>query len=221
MATKTVQIIEFFKGVIKLFPRDLTFRLKFIFILITIIIVFIANILLLMLPQTKGFLIDDLNANTVMAFDQIDYQLESGHRFDFKQGGFIVPIENNNNPLGIVIYASGEINYKDNPYNTSETYVFLREEQYYEIMGELLLYKSEEEFFIDNANTAFSSILGQTPFIETPIGKKYYPLSEDSGYIVANIDGEFKSVIDREENNLISKPIFFLISFIHVLFSIA
>jgi len=221
MATKTDQILEFFKGDIKLIPRDLTFRLKFMFIVATILIVIVGNILLLMLPQTKGFLLNDLNSTSVMAFDEIYYELESGYKLDFDQGGFIVPIENNQNPLGIVIYASGEIQYDEKSFFTSESYIFLREDEYYEIMGNLLLYKSEEQFFIDNAYNSFSSILSQTPFLETPIGKKYYPLSENGGHIVANIDDDFINIANESESNLLTNPTFFLISLIHILFTIA
>lgn len=221
MATETDQNSEFFKGVTKLFPRDLTFRLKITLIIITVLIVIVGNILLLFLPQTKGFLIDDLSSSNVMSFDDINYTLDSGYELDFNQGGYIVPIEQNNNPLGIVIYANGNINYDQNQYITDETYIFLREDEYYQIMGDLVLYNSEEEFFINNAKNAFPTILGKTPFLETPIGKKHYPLSEKYGHIVANVDDSFINITDINNEGLFNKSTFFLVSLIHVMFTIA
>src|SRR6056297_3372776 len=170
--------------------------MKISLIIITVLVVTLGNLFLLLLPQTKGVLIDDLNSSNVMSFEKINYTLQSGYQLDYSKGGFVVPIEDNNNPLGMVIYSKGTIDYEGNSYKTDKAFIFLREDEYYEVMGNLLLYKSEEEFFINNANNSFSTILEQTSFLETPIGKKYYPHSGGHGHIIVDLDGEFINITD-------------------------
>ncbi len=198
----------------------LAFKHKFYMIFTIILILVIGNILLLILPQTKGFLSEDLEAGSIMAFDRINYRLQSGYLLSFPSKGFLVPIEMNNNPLGFALFAQGQIAYGDQVYQANETYLFLQEDEYYEIVGNLYLHRTDEEFFIDTANNALKYALKTTAFLELPIGRKYYPMSEEKGNIVIYENGEFSNIVS-EASTVLNYGMFYLTAFIHILFAIA
>lgn len=203
-----------------MFSRNLTFRVKILLILSTVIIVLVGNILLLTLPKTKGFFTDDLHAPSIMAFNSIDYKLQSGYHLLFDEGGFILPIQTKDNPLGIVIYAKGDISYQDDVYQTDNVFIFLHEKEYYCIMGDLTLVGSDEVFFIKKTKSSSPYILASIPSLETPIGKKYYPLTEKQGNIIISLDAGFSNLTNLHHSSL-KKPYYFLAVLIYISFAIA
>lgn len=220
MATIIHRFIAKDKGDGILYPQNLNFRTKFFMILATILIIIIGNIILLALPQTKGFLIDDLEASTIMTFDRIHYRLNSEYLLSFPNKGYLVPIEMNSNPLGFAIFAEGNIAYEDDVYGVKETYIFVQEEEYYDILGNLFLQNSDETFFVDTTNNALSSALETTAYLELPIGKKYYPMSEEQGNIIIYQDREFVN-LTHNTSSVLDYNIYYLTAILHVLFLIA
>ncbi len=196
--------------------KTLSVRSQLILMTLTILLIIVALSLIMLSPDGKGYYLQDLRVDSAYIFDNLQYQLTSGHTLSFQDKGFLLPIEDYEEILGIAIYGSGNIIYQGETKRVNECYLFIPQQQFYDLLAHLSLSQHEDAFFINRANNNLEYALQENTYLETPVGRKYFPFQKDGlSIIIRNREG-----FQDFENSHYPYPkgqLFYLLSLCHIM----